>query len=399
MRKQYQVEIDTLKKRNAELETHSSAPRSEEADGARLAAPNKANVLAETENLKLKREVERLKLEEERALKQRHGWEQEKERFKKGLSEANVEKEELLRCVKRLEKDAQQAGAMKRLEGRIQQLEAEAKARQEELKDLGGIKAEKERLEELLEAAAVAYRLLYRDSVPRQSHLRVHEQLAEARLATLSWKTKAERAEWCAVKLTEDITELRLRMNESDAERKMLEETVDELVRQREAERESHRSDVDYNIPPLEVIDLRPLVNLAITNASLTSAHLAPQISELSTALSSTSDNLTEATAYCDIIQASLSSLQSEHAKLQSLHAMTVTAHTPCAGLETELRSAITRANAAEARQRVLLHEARIEISSLEERNRADRELLKRANDTSARAKAAEDSLADEVEQ
>jgi hypothetical protein len=53
----------------------------------------------------------------------------------------------------------------------------------------------------------------------------------------------------------------------------------------------------------------------------------------------------------------------------------------------------------SEARQISLLHSAQEDIAALEERNRADRELLKRANDTAARAKLAENALVDEIKE
>jgi chromosome segregation ATPase len=251
------------------------------------------------------------------------------------------------------------------------------------------------RLEALLEAAAVAYRLLYRDSVPRQGLQRTRAVLAQERLESAAWRRRAEVAEQQVGELRSEVAQLREAIH--------LEREMGQMDREREvtmlASAERYEIAPLQSDPRLDHIDTLPLVDLVINHASLASSHYANEIHDLTSAFRCASADLSEITSSRDALHSSLSTLQVEHTKLQSLHAAVVAAHAPCDGLAAALRSDLQRANVSEARQRSLLHDTEEEVSALEERNRADRELLKRANDTAARAKLAENALVDELKE
>jgi hypothetical protein len=247
----------------------------------------------------------------------------------------------------------------------------------------------------LLEAAAVAYRLLYRDSVPRQELQRTRAELAQERLDSAAWRRRAEVAEQQVGELGSEVAHLREAIH--------LEREMGQLDREREvtllALAERYEIAPLHPDPTLDNITTLPFVDLVINHASLASSHYANEIHDLTSALCCASADLSEITSSRDALQSSLSALQVEHTKLQSLHAAVVAAHASCDGLAAALRSDLQRASVSEARQVSLLHNAKEEVSALEERNRADRELLKRANDTAARAKLAENALVDEIKE
>ncbi|RSH91463.1 hypothetical protein EHS25_009762 [Saitozyma podzolica] len=350
-KQKYQTELETVTKRNAALATELEAAKARAAELEHVqgstADLRKANVLAETENLKLKREVESLR----------------------GDRSAEHDPKNRLEALE-VERD----GVGAKLQETVEQTH---------------------RLEALLEAAAVAYRLLYRDSVPRQGLQRTRAVLAQERLESAAWRRRAEVAEQQVGELRSEVAQLREAIH--------LQREMGQMDREREvtmlASAERYEIAPLQSDPRLDHIDTLPLVDLVINHASLASSHYANEIHDLTSAFRCASADLSEITSSRDALHSSLSTLQVEHTKLQSLHAAVVAAHAPCDGLAAALRSDLQRANVSEARQRSLLHDTEEEVSALEERNRADRELLKRANDTAAWAKLAENALVDELKE
>jgi chromosome segregation ATPase len=242
----------------------------------------------------------------------------------------------------------------------------------------------------------VAYRLLYRDSVPREEVQRTRAEIAQERLDSAAWRRRAEVAEQQMGELRSEVAQLREAIH--------LEREMGRMDREREVTMLSSAERYDeiaplHPDPTLDHIDTLPFVGLVINHASLASSHYTNEIHDLTSALRCASTDLYEITSSRGALQTSLSTLQVEHTKLQSLHAVVVAAHAPCDGLAVALRSDLQRASMSEARQISLLHSAQEDIAALEERNRADRELLKRANDTAARAKLAENALVDEIKE
>ncbi|WVQ75655.1 hypothetical protein IAR50_005284 [Cryptococcus sp. DSM 104548] len=261
-----------------------------------------------------------------------------------------------------------------------------------------------EDLEDLMDASARAYALLHMSTVPKSSFDALQYDHLHAKRESAEWRLKAETRESELRAKKEETKELMERCIAVEEERDVLVEALEALREDRAALSEelsrfigasiSHRRG-DFSIPPLESLSsTSSAIDLALTHSDLLTSHLTPQITTLASHASSLQTKLDTTTSHLTSSQSSLADLKREHTTLQQAHNSLQGAHEPCAGIKLELEK-----SELECALNVQSNEGlREEMVVLKMRARENSEGMKRANDSVMRAKAAEQSLVEEVE-
>jgi chromosome segregation ATPase len=203
--------------------------------------------------------------------------------------------------------------------------------------------------------------------------------------------------------LEEENGQLRTRVTEMESERDVLHRDFATLLADRKADRElraTYAGPPNASQAPLpsDTADTLQLLDLARTHIEILTSHHEHTSENHLTSISSLSHDLTRA----------LSSLSTARTALEDLQARTSTAsadleearlvHANCADQIFEWRTEASRASAQECRLKSELCDVRVKLEELEVRTAEEREMLRRANEGTARWGAAKIALEDEVQ-
>ena len=283
-------------------------------------------------------------------------------------------------------------------EMKLLRMENERMAKREDRVEL--LETEHDHLQAVADLAVEECARFYLTRVSKSYHEAVKRELEQATVEIRETRAKEDMLEDQLALAQEEAALLREKLEVEIGARKAAEDIVNNLLEQRRLDRvETNERVADAEETRVAGMDLGAEVDRIELQHSVL-VGLAAQIQlEDSLAdqvyLQSRSDNL-KATlkATKDELKQTRSSLSNVENRQRALE----TAHAGCGPAVNGLRAEIARWQEEEQRLSSNLSVAQDNIQVLEEKNKRDRESLKRANDTVMRSKAAEEALEDEIQ-
>ncbi|KAK8853427.1 hypothetical protein IAR55_004133 [Kwoniella newhampshirensis] len=390
----YETQLASLKGENSDLRATSvQLEQSHTKDTAAIAELRRANLLAETENNNLKRELESLRHSRTHdaavAGSSRHiirDLEDEKTR-------SEAENHKLEREVKRLHEAMEDKAGKEHLDSELGRLQAK----------LHKVVQEKEGYQNTIGIMTEGYAVLYRNTVSKDQYAALLEEHRASKATARSWKTKAEVLKGELSITKEENKDFKERLRSAHDDRCMLERIIWDIREEKQrlvydtstsiASPPSHET-----IEPLEsAFDPNLLLEYTVSHVDLSTTYLQHQINYLRSEQADLSLALSETTASLTSSQGSVTALQRSLVDLQTRHTALEQSHSPCGGALGELREALGKSLLNEEDRTREIEELRKERQSVEARAQSDREALKRANEVVMRAKMAEDALDEEI--
>ncbi|OCF61546.1 hypothetical protein L486_01198 [Kwoniella mangroviensis CBS 10435] len=272
----------------------------------------------------------------------------------------------------------------------------------EEVKEFDEVREENGRLQSLLEATSISYRLLYRGSVTKEKYQQLEGKWVETSTNALRWQEKAERLEGKLSRNREIIRDLQEQVKIAKDERKLLSSMVKDMLQDRHNLREEMSSYIKSYSPsdsliPLDQLPFLPVLDMAMTHNHLSTSHLINQLTSLR---QEHTDLLKEYETTRESLFSSsttLTALQRSFAELKSSHQALEESHTPCSGLIANLQLDLSTVRDEIIRLKEEVKIGHEEMDKSNKRSRDDREALKRANEVVMRSKMAEEALDEEV--
>ncbi|WWD03912.1 hypothetical protein V865_001970 [Kwoniella europaea PYCC6329] len=406
-----QKQISSLQSESQSLQ-HTLSERTDE-----LKILKDQNSVLEVENRQLTQHIESLKqASTDHALKvntnrketreyenERTIWKIEKHRLERHVSRLEGELDNLKSTISR-EKQKEERVVMREEELKMsnQDLQQVVANLREEVKEFDEVREENDRLQRLLEATSISYRLLYRGSVTKEKYQQLEGKWVETSTNALRWQEKAERLEGKLNRNREIIRDLQEQLKISKDERKLLSSMVQDMLQDRHNLRDELSSFIrsysssDSSVP-LDQLPFLPVLDMAMTHNQLSTSHLINQLTSLR---QEHTDLLKEyETTRESLVSSSttLTALQRSYAELKSLHQALEESHTPCSGLLANLQLDLTTFRDEVVRLREEVKIAHEEMDKSNKQSRDDREALKRANEVVMRSKMAEEALDEEV--
>ncbi|EIW72160.1 hypothetical protein TREMEDRAFT_58315 [Tremella mesenterica DSM 1558] len=340
----WKSEIDDLQKANADL---ANQLRDEQKKHGLSTEQRRATALMEAENAVLKKEIDRLRATLKSTRSEEGRWGKER------------------------------ASLFHELESLKHQVFAGEK-----------VKEERDVLEDLLNAATLTFAT---SSRAWKEQLRdVKEELILERAEKMCWKTRT--------------SELRMRVKGMMRDSRILQRRFDLVLAENAILHENLRFHCcpitlppppqSETVLPLPSLDITQEFQITFNHLDLLSDHLQYVKSDndvLFASLKSTTVSLEKA-------EQVESSLRASYAELQAQHSALIQEHEPCAARELSLKEELTRVQEAEKGVREQMTEMHGKVSRAEQRAKEDREMLRRANDSAMRSKAAETALEEEVQ-
>ncbi|WWD19855.1 hypothetical protein CI109_104322 [Kwoniella shandongensis] len=386
----YEAQVNELRSETSQLQEQlANVESAHTKDTSTISDLRRANLLAETENNNLKRELESLRHSRTHdaaaAGSSRHVIRDlENEKIKYTAEKHKLERE------------------VKRLSSLVEENETEAKISREELETT--IEGNK-RLQETMEKVTITYAVLYRNTVSKQKYTDLQERHLVANDAAREWKTRAEVLESKVLCKKEEIKNLKEKIRSIDRTSRMMERNIEDVREDRRRLVDeistfmASRPSMDAVKPLEQAFDHKAVLKHTIVHADLISKFYRQQLSALQT---EHSDLLTAHTKIVDnlaSVQSTLTASQRSHAELQSRFAAFEDAHAPCGGAIADLRQALGKSILNEEDRARDIAELKKELKAVEGKAQREREALKRANDLVTRGKMAEDALDEEIQQ
>ncbi|WWC95137.1 hypothetical protein V866_001991 [Kwoniella sp. B9012] len=406
-----QKKISSLQSENQSLQ-HTLSERTDE-----LKILKDQNSVLEGENRQLTQLIESLKqASSDHALKVNTNRKEIRE-YENEKTEWKIEKHRLERHVSRLEGELNNLkltiSREKRKEERVvmreeeliksnQELQRVVTSLREEVKEFDEIREENDRLQRLLEATSISYRLLYRGSVTEKKYQQLEGKWVETSTNASRWQEKAERLEGKLNRNREIIRDLQEQLKISKDERKLLSSMVQDTLQDRHNLRAEMSTFIKSYSPsdssvPLDQLPFLPVLDMALTHNELSTSHLINQLTSLR---QEHTDLLKEYETTRESLLSSsttLTALQRSFAELKSSHQALEESHTPCSGLIANLQLDLTTVRDEVVRLKEEVKIAHDEMDKSSKQSRDDREVLKRANEVVMRSKMAEEALDEEV--
>ena len=377
---QHTFELDTLTAEHKLLvSTIADLKSTQTRQTSTLSDLRRAHTLAETDNARLKRELDvalqpiRAHAEESK----RHAVESERWGKERGVWEAKCLA--LSEEVKRVQGEAgREREGQKARDG---QSERENRALRERVEGLVGLVG----MLSAIRAGATEAMSDTRDEEEELARLRLRG--AEWRMDGVAMDLKFER---------ETVKMLENRLVVSEQEREMLAGMVDEMVRRKHdtASDWIPREPTDDMMVPHDPAETREVLSLTAQHIDIATSYFTRMLDDEQ----DTTTSLRLSIEALEPVQADLSRLRTTHDALQASHIALQTAHEPCFGQITELRKCVQRVSQIEVEVNAELAQVRGELTTLEYRARQDREALRRVNEGTLRWKSAEAALEEEID-
>ncbi|WVQ94895.1 hypothetical protein IAU59_001981 [Kwoniella sp. CBS 9459] len=412
----HQVEVDALRAENKKLQQSLSSHVKDAADLRRKYD------LTGGENINLKREIESLRHAQTHSNDVACASRKEIKGLQDGQTKWKAERHHLEREVARLQLEVQhtqkqlhqskeandhaEQAEIRRLREENSEARQQVAQLEERLDSFREIEEENERMENLLSACSVAYRLLYEQSISKNEYQNIEERYLLVKSERDKWRSEAHVKRLELSTKVEEMTVLRDQLRDVRAEKEVLEDIVDDLVQDRAALRvDISPESMSSNWNSLEMIEIpcgssehSQLVDLALSHTELHVSHSNAQLDDLwegyapiRPAYDETQSKLVSCHQALTALERSMANLQDRHSSLEKQHAS-------CASTITALINESRNANAVAEMFKVDMNELREEMNQLEAKARDDREALKRSNDIIGRSKTAEEVLDEEVQ-
>lgn len=323
-------------------------------------------------------------------------WEGERSRMEMRIEELKESKE---RSDKKREELKLEVGKLK---GQAKLSSKEIRALKEEVSQ---VKAANDSLEETIEACAISYCALHRNTIRIEEYRVLEQSYLETKSELWRWKLKNEIDTLDLERKRMEAGNLRERLKTVEDERMVLKAVIKDIKDDQQALRNEitefaltigNRNLWDFVADLSEVTPTpQDILSVTLNHIHLSSSYYTQQIETLNSANKSFTSKLSATTSNLSTCQSALADLRREHSDLRTRHSALEKAHESCDGVREELlateKECMFRGQKIEGLEEDL---QRMEIKS-----RDDAEKVKRANELVTRAKSAEQALDEEIQQ